>query len=179
MGVRRMAPIAVTVLLLTACGSSGSSKTTAGSSGTASSKPTATSGTPASAGSSSGRSSTTVNFGGNGGSSFCDYARKVTAASKQQSTGTDPGALKKRIQASSDALAHAASIAPSAIKADFDTFLSGLRPYLAALAAANYDTTKIDRGKLQVLRDPKFTTASGRITQYMAQVCKVSRTGTP
>ncbi len=173
MRVRLLVMVIVAMTLVAACGSSGSSKT-ASSSGSKSSNSTQTSG-----GSSSGKSSTTVKFGGNGGSDFCDYARKVSAALQQQSSNTDPAARKKRLQASSDAIAHAASIAPSAIKADFDTFVSGLHSYLAALAAVNYDATKVDPTKLQVLTDPKFTTASEHINQYLAQVCKVSSTTSP
>jgi hypothetical protein len=74
------------------------------------------------------------------------------------------------------ALEEADNKAPSAIKSDMDTLVSGLKTFINTLAAANYDPTKISPTSLESLDTPAFKTATTNIDNYMSQVCHITTT---
>jgi hypothetical protein len=156
-----------------ACGSSSKSSTGSvtsapGASGTTSPSGATTS-TP------DGGSTTTIKLSGSTSSDFCDLARADDKAFSDDSpAGQSIADLKKQYQALGPALQKAADKAPSAIKGDFEVFLNAFKPYLQALADANYDVTKIDASQLTGLESPAVTAASDHIEQYFTQVCHIT-----
>jgi ABC-type transport system substrate-binding protein len=177
--VRGFATVGVLMLVVvgaTGCGSS-SKKGASGSATTASS-----SGQGANA--STGSPTTLGTLHGNSGSSFCDLARQDQAAFSSKSFATmTPAQVKQEYQNLGSALEEARSAAPSAIKGDFDTFVTAFKPFLDVLASVNYDFTKMTpalAAKLQAgsasLGTAQVNAASAHITQYMEQVCKITTT---
>ena len=112
-------------------------------------------------------------------SQFCDLARKDRAAFNGASTaGATPTEVKKLYEKAGSALRQAQSAAPHAIKGDLDTFMTAYTPYLKALAAANYDSTKMKSKATRLLVTARVRTASAHITQYLQQACKIATTPT-
>ncbi|MEP6660035.1 MAG: hypothetical protein ABJD24_08970 [Acidimicrobiales bacterium] len=116
---------------------------------------------------------------GSSQSQFCDLARKDRAAFKGASiANASPAQVKKLYESVASALDQARFAAPSAIKGDFDIFMAAYNPFLKALAAANYDFTKLTSTATRLLGTAKVMAASARITQYVQQVCKINTTAT-
>ena len=154
-----------------ACGSSSktastSSPTTAASSGT----PTTASGTPSTGGKS---------YSGSSSGSFCNAVRDDANTFKGATPkGTTPADLKALYGNVLPALEKAQSKAPSAIKDDFGTFISAFKQVDSALAAVNYDYTKLSASTFSALESQDFKTASDNIEQYVTQVCHIDTTAT-
>jgi len=105
--------------------------------------------------------------------------RKDEAAFKGNSISTSaPADLKKLYSNLGPALEEAGSKAPSAIKGDFDTFISAFRQILKALSDANYDFTKLSPTSFAGMGTPQVKAASNHIQQYMTQVCHITTTTT-
>ena len=118
--------------------------------------------------------STTAHFSGSSSSTFCNQVRSL-----QNTTKVNPSAdLKTTFQAFDSVASQVGSSAPSAIKADIVILIEGLRKLRDALAAANYDFTKVDPATLQSLQDPKFKASTDRVNAYVQQVCGVNTTPT-
>ncbi len=164
MRVKSLFAVAILVALgATACGSS--SKT---STGTATSAPGSTS-------PSGGGSTTTIKLKGSSSSDFCDLARADDKAfSNVNPTGLSTSDLKKQFENLGPALQQAADKAPKEIKGDFQTFINAFKPYLQALADANYDFTKIKPSSVTGLESPAVRAASNHIEQYFTQVCHIT-----
>jgi hypothetical protein len=64
------------------------------------------------------------------------------------------------------------SVIPAAIKSDYDTFVAAFDPFLQAIAAANYDFTKVPPTVVQALSSPQVKAAGTAIRQYITQVRK-------
>jgi ABC-type phosphate/phosphonate transport system substrate-binding protein len=112
-------------------------------------------------------------------SQFCDLARKDRAAFNGATiANASPTQVKDLYAKVRSALHQAQSAAPSAIKGDFDTFMTAYNPYLKALAAANYDLTKMTPTATRLLGTAQVRTASAHITQYLQQMCKLNTTPT-
>ena len=112
-------------------------------------------------------------------SQFCDLARKDRAAFNGASTaGATPTEVKELFERVGSALDQARSGAPRAIKGDLDTFRTAFTPYLKALAAAKYDSTKLTPAATRLLGASRVRAASAHITQYLQQVCKIETTAT-
>jgi hypothetical protein len=121
--------------------------------------------------------SSSKNATGSGGGSFCGLGRSEQSAfSGANYAGMGPAQLKKVYQNLGSELQHVASIAPSAIKADFQTFVNAYQPFLQALAAANYNFTKINYAALTSLSSPQVRAASANIQRYFTQVCHITGT---
>jgi hypothetical protein len=168
MRIKSLLAVAIFVALgATACGSSsksgsGTSTTAPGSSGGSTSSP-------------AGGSTTTIKLSGSGSSDFCNLARADDKAfSNFNPTGSSAADLKKQFENLGPALQQAADKAPSEIKGDFETFVNAFKPYLQALADANYDFTKIQPSSVAGLESPKVQAASDHIEQYFTQVCHIT-----
>jgi hypothetical protein len=175
MRARRMLVLVIALVAVAASACGSSSNKSGGSSVT-----TTTTSLAAGSGSTAAvsGSTTSTSFTGSSGSSFCDFARQAQAAFAGRGTGglRTPQQLKTLYQNVGPVLDHARSIAPGAIKADFDTFVHGYSQFLSAFAAANYDYTKVSRTALQAIGTSQMTAASQHITQYMRQVCGIGST---
>jgi ABC-type glycerol-3-phosphate transport system substrate-binding protein len=159
--VRRVLLIAIGSFMLVAAACGGSSKKTVASS---------SSSTPGSTGPGA---STTVHFSGSGSSQFCDLARTLA-----QKTQVSPNTDLRSVYANFDSEAsQILAAAPSAIKADVSTLIAGVRTLRNALAAVNYDETKLDASTLKSLSDPSFQASASRVSAYTQQVCGLN-TGT-
>ena len=179
MHLRKLAILLVLVAFgAAACGSSskGASGTTSSTAAGSGSTPTAGGGTTT-----TGAPTTTGKVSGDSGSNFCDLVRNYVGTFKGTNfTGTTD--LKALYQNVGPALQHAESVAPSAIKPDFQTFLTAFNPILTTLAKYDYDFTKIpqsDYASFQSMGTPAVKAASAHIEAYVEQVCHVSSTSTP
>jgi hypothetical protein len=168
MRVKSLLAVAMLVAIGTAaCGSSSK-----GSTGSVTSAPGSSGATTSSPG---GGSTTTIKLSGSSSSNFCDLARADDKAfSNFNPTGLSASDLKKQFENLGPALQQAADKAPSAIKSDFETFVNAFKPYLKALADANYDFTKIQPSSVSGLESPAVKTASDHIEQYFTQVCHIT-----
>jgi hypothetical protein len=169
MRVKSLLVVAMLVAIGTAaCGSSSNSST-----GSVTSAPGSSSGSTSS--SDSGGSTTTIKLNGSSSSDFCDLARADDKAfSNVDPTGLSASDLKKQFENLGPALQQAADKAPSEIKGDFTTFINAFKPYLQALADANYDFTKIQPSSVSGLESPAVQAASDHIEQYFTQVCHIT-----
>jgi hypothetical protein len=171
MRVKSLLAVAILVAIGTAaCGSSSKSSTGSVTSAPGSSGPSgATTSSP------DGGTTTTIKLKGSSSSNFCDLARADDKAfSNVDPTGLSAADLKKQFENLGPALQQAADKAPSEIKGDFETFLNAFKPYLKALADANYDFTKIQPTSVSGLESPAVQAASDHIEQYFTQVCHIT-----
>lgn len=110
--------------------------------------------------------------GGGGGSAFCDKVKSDAAAfSSAGFTGKSASDLKSIYSGLDAKLEQMKSDVPSAIKGDFDTYITFIKKIQTALANANYDYTKLAVSDLTSLADPKLGTAAQHISQYFTQNC--------
>jgi hypothetical protein len=176
MRARRLTVLLVLVAVgATACGSSSKGAASGTTSTTTSNTPAASSGASTSA-----ATTTTTKVSGDSGSSFCNLVRSDVSAIKSTNYATtSPTDLKKLYQNLGPALSDAESKAPSAIKADFHTFVTAFTPIFALLKNANYDYTKIspsDYATFASMGTPQVKAASDHVEQYVTQVCHVATT---
>jgi hypothetical protein len=145
------------LLVTAACGSSSSTKTASATSSSVAGVVSSTASTSA------------PHFSGSSSSKFCDQARNLNDQTK-----LNPSGDLKTAFAHFDELANQVlSSAPSAIKGDMSTLVEGLRTLKNALAAANYDYSKMDPNAIKSLQDPKFQASSQRVEAYLTQVCGI------
>jgi hypothetical protein len=137
----------------------------------------ASSGTPTTGG---GKASTGgKSYSGSSSGSFCNAVRNDANTFKGSTpNGTEPKDLKALYGNVLPALEKAQSEAPSAIKDDFDTFISAFKQVNSALKAVNYDVTKLSASTFSALASQDFKTASDNIDQYVTQVCHIDTTAT-
>ena len=171
----------LTVALIAVTGAAcGSSSKTATNSTTATTA--ASSGSPTTAsGQTATTTPTTKSFSGSSGSSFCDLARTEKAAfndNKSIATKT-PADIKALYGKLVPALENAANQAPSAIKSDFQIYVTELKKIDAALAAAQYNFQNLDPTKLATFNTPQLETAAANIQKYFTQVCHITAATTP
>lgn len=153
--MRRVLLIAIASFMLVAAACGGSSKKTVAGSSSSTSSSTAAGVT------------TTVHFSGSSSSQFCDLARQLA-----QKTQVSPNTNLRSVYANFDSEAtQILAAAPSAIKSDLTTLIAGVRTLRDALAAVNYDATKLDSSTLKSLSDPSFQASASRVTAYTQQVC--------
>ncbi len=159
---RAMLPTALAIVIFSACSGGSSNKATVSANKSAT---TTSGGTTATA---SGATTTKApSFSGSSNSNYCDTARRIEATAKANPS-TD---LKSSYQQLDKIAAQFIAIAPSAIKADAQTLIDGLKKLESALAAVNYDFSKIDPSTLATLQDPSFAAAAEHISAYDKQVC--------
>lgn len=162
--MRRVLLIALASFLVVTAACGGSSKKTAA---TASSSTTTSSSPPTSS------TATTVHFSGSSSSQFCASVRTLA-----QKTQAGPNADLRTVYANFDSEAsQILAAAPAVIKSDLDAVVAGLRTLRNALAAVNYDRTKLDASTIKSLQDPAFQASVARVASYTQQVCGL-KTGT-
>jgi hypothetical protein len=164
-----MVVIVIVLVGATACGSS--SKSVAGSATSTTSAKTSVPGSTAST-----APPTTGSLSGSGSSRFCDLARTQNAFVAPSASPTTPVDFKKVYANLGPELQRIGSVIPGAIKSDYDTFVAAFDPFLKAIAAANYDFTKVSPTVFQALSSPQVKAAGTAIRQYITQVCKVTPT---
>jgi hypothetical protein len=148
--------VLVVALVLSGCGSSKKTTATASATGTTAAPKT----------------TSAPNFHGSSNSKFCDLARQLEAKAQ-----VSPNADLKTTYAQLDSeISQILAVTPSAIKADMVTLTTGIRKIRDALAAANYDVTKLDPSSLQSLDSPEFKAAGDRVSAYGQQVCGITTT---
>ena len=114
-----------------------------------------------------------------GGGDFC----KLVAASYNSGiaqgpqTDTSPAAMKKRYEDAQALSRQAIDVAPSAIKADLQTLDAASNKFYAALAAANYDMTKLPRDATAGFSTPELQAASTRVLAYVKDHCGIDLGG--
>jgi hypothetical protein len=165
-----MVTVTLAVVAATGCGSSSKSGSSTTTPTTTRSQGAAGSGTP-----------TTKAFSGSSGNDFCGLVNSYRSAIHGPNfSGKAPTDLKSIYQNLGSALDRAVSVAPSAIKPDFQTLANAYKPVLKAFADANYDVTKIPPSDYQsfasAFSNPQIKTASSHIEQYVVQVCHVTPT---
>ena len=161
--------VVVVMLATSACGSS--SKSSDSSSTTASSPPTSApvAVTPTTA--------ETFTFTGSSDSTFCAEMRADEGAFRSTNIATKtPPQVKALYMDLVPKLESAASHAPTELTGDFATFVTAYKQLVKALAAAQYNYENLDPTTISTLDTPQVQAASGRIQQYMTQVCKITTT---
>ena len=176
-------------LTLAACGGSGSAKTTTltgGSSATTAASSSGTSGTDAGTTAGSAAATTTPNFSGSNSGSLCDYAKAIESSKALDNAfngKSDPTSTKDGFTATLTVMNTAVGKAPSEIKGDLQTLLTGFKAFADFYAAYGYDSTKLTAAmkadptlasKMQTLDSPDFTAASDRVDAYFTKVCGIS-----
>jgi hypothetical protein len=165
-GLRFGAVLIAAGLSLAACGSSSSGGTAAAGSST----------TPSAA-----ASDTTTPAASSGGGvldagSFCTFAKKAQSEEAKQGqafSSDSPQQLAAYVQKSLAELQTFASAAPSAIKGDVATVVTGVNKLFDALKKANYDYTKISPSAVQSIDTPAFTQADAAVASYLKTKCGI------
>ena len=118
----------------------------------------------------------TKSYSGSSDSSFCNLMRKDEADfnnNKNLSAKTPPE-LKALYGKFVPALEHAAAVAPNAIKADLESYVTEVKKIDATFAAAQYNLENVNPTVLAGLNTPQLETAFTNINQYFAQVCHIT-----
>ena len=123
----------------------------------------------------------TKSFTGSSSSSFCALVRKDKAEfnNNPKIATKTPKELKALYAKLVPALEDAAAQAPSAIKGDFQTYVTEIKKIDAAFAGAQYNFENLDPTVLQKLNTPQLETANANLQQYYVQVCHITVTTTP
>ncbi len=186
---KRISALAVTVLVLGACGGGGDasteattptsvddtideSATTMPSVTTASTEPAATTTTE---GQSTGDQPT---FQGDAGSDWCVAAQEVEDASAAIDAVdfTDPAAVEEAFTEALRLMEMAIEFAPPELQGDLDVTLEGFKQLQDALIAVDYDFLNADLSVLED-RDAIMQAASDNIEVYNEQVCGITADG--
>jgi hypothetical protein len=114
-----------------------------------------------------------------GGGKFCQQiADSVNNnAAKEAASGTGADSIKASVQEFKSIEGSVLKSAPGAIKPDLVTLFGALDHYYSALAAANYDFTKIDPSTGAVLQAPAVVTAEQNVETYMKTTCGIDLGG--
>jgi hypothetical protein len=178
----------VFAVALAACGGGSNAKTTTvGDSGTTTTTVagSATGTTPGTT-VASGAATTTPNFSGSGSGSLCDFAKDIEASKVLENAFTgknDPASTKDGFTKALAVMNTAVSKAPSEIKADLQTLVTGFKAFADFFATYGYDSTKLTAAmqkdptlasKLETLDSDQFTAASDRVDAYFQKVCGIS-----
>jgi hypothetical protein len=148
---------------LAACGSSSSG----GTSATALNSPAA----------SDTASAPAVTSSGLGSGSFCGFAKTAQSQEENDSkafTSDNPKELAAYSQKAVSELEAFSAAAPSSIKPDVATVVTGAEKLFALLKKANYDYTKVDPTSFESIDTPAFTKADDAIASYLKDKCGIS-----
>jgi hypothetical protein len=110
-----------------------------------------------------------------GGGKFCQQvaAEVNNNVAKEAATGTGVDSIKTSVQDFKSLEGNVLKSAPGAIKPDLVTLFGALDQFYAALAAANYDFTKIDPSVEAPLEAPAVQAAEQRVDAYMKDTCGI------
>lgn len=104
---------------------------------------------------------------------FCKYAHDMTVALNSQPTQFNSPAYNKRVDtAELQAVKHALTLAPVALRADFETLVPYYQQQYDALAAVGFDGSKIDQSKEQPTGTQRAAVTA--ISQFVEGTCHVN-----
>jgi hypothetical protein len=104
-------------------------------------------------------------------SDFCAFNKQAEATFGNQPATLSPTQVKALYKKLLPALDHASSIAPTEIKADFQTIDAAFHRIDKELAAQGYDEAKMNPAALQALTNSQMTAAQDRVTKYTRAHC--------
>jgi hypothetical protein len=110
-----------------------------------------------------------------GGGKFCQQvASEVNSnVAKEAATGTGVDSIKTSVQDFKSLEGSVLKSAPGAIRPDLVTLFGALDQFYAALAAANYDFTKINPSVEAPLEAPAVQAAEQRVESYLKTTCGI------
>ena len=114
-------------------------------------------------------------YHGSGTSAFCNLARHYVNALPTPAGATQtPPRLEALYKNLEPELARAEAEAPSAIKADFQTFVTAEDTLLDVFKGADYNYENLPPTAFQVLDAAPVATVGSHISAYMHQVCGIT-----
>lgn len=113
-------------------------------------------------------------FKGSANSEVCQLITAIEADSNN--SDTDPASTRDFYRRLFELRGQLVSAAPAEVKADMEVFIDGYHQIDKALAAVDYDRSKVAPEKLAIMNDPKFEAAISRVGAYATQVCMPSTT---
>jgi hypothetical protein len=110
-----------------------------------------------------------------GGGKFCQQVADSVNnnVAKEAASGTGVDSIKASVQDFKSLEGSVLKSAPGAIKPDLVTLFGALDQFYSALAAANYDFTKIDPSVEAPLETPAVKTAEQNVDAYMKNTCGI------
>ena len=114
-----------------------------------------------------------------GGGKFCQQVADTVNnnVAKEAASGTGVDSIKASVQEYQSIKAGVLKSAPGAIKPDLVTLFGALDQFYSALAANNYDFTKIDPSVEAPLQAPAVVTAEQNVENYMKNTCGIDLGG--
>jgi len=176
LGIAGLAALTV-VGLLSGCAAK---KKTASASTAAASTAAASTAAPAAAASAAVQPSDTPSkVVATGGGKFCQQVADSVnnSALKAAGAGTGVDSLKNSVQAFHALEGSVLKSAPGTIKPDLVTLFGALDQFYSALAAANYDFTKISPSVEAPLEAPAVKAAEQHVNDYMKNTCGIDTGG--
>jgi hypothetical protein len=110
-----------------------------------------------------------------GGGKFCQQVADSVNnnVAKEAASGTGVDSIKASVQSFKSLEGSVLKSAPGAIKPDLVTLFGALDQFYSALAAANYDFTKIDPSVEAPLETPAVQAAEQHVDAYMQNTCGI------
>jgi len=110
-----------------------------------------------------------------GGGKFCQQvaAEVNNNVAKQAATGTGIASIKQSVQEFKSIEGSVLSSAPNAIKPDLVTLFGAIDQFYAALAAVNYDFTKVSPSIEAPLATAAVQAAEQNVNAYMKNTCGI------
>ena len=112
-----------------------------------------------------------TSFTGVGSSEFCAFIPSLLDASQSVPASATPAQIRAGLDSSVAAFDEAVAVAPPDIKDAVVTIADAVKGVSAALAAADYDATKIDPSVARLLLEDRFSDASVRLKAYLDKFC--------
>ena len=81
--------------------------------------------------------------------------------------------LKSNLQAADKAIHQAVDAAPGEIKSDVTVIADSFTKIMGAIAAADYDLTKLPPDALSAFQSPEFANSTARFQAYITNVCRI------
>jgi hypothetical protein len=117
---------------------------------------------------------TKVDFSGKGSGDFCKLFRDYTAKAATSPDLTSKEAVKTQFEGLGTAVDELEKQAPAEIKADVKITATAFGKLIAALAAVDYDFTKVDQAAVSDISSPDVQAAGERLQQYSTDVCGIA-----
>jgi hypothetical protein len=112
-----------------------------------------------------------TSFTGVGSAEFCAFIPSLLDASQSVPASASPAQIKAGLETSLAAFDKAVAVAPPDIKDAVVTISDAVKAVSAALAAADYDATRIDPAVARLLLEDRFSDASVRLKAYLDKYC--------
>ncbi|MEA2686409.1 MAG: hypothetical protein QOE93_1604 [Actinomycetota bacterium] len=113
-------------------------------------------------------------FTGQGSAQFCQYIATYTANSQTQSPTASNAEVEASLREGLTAIDQAVAVAPAEIKADVVTVADTFDALVTAMAAADFDVSRMEAADVEPLQSPAFTSAATRMQAYLTTVCKAT-----